>query len=491
MKKKNNTHIILAIFTFFLVLTIYLITILGHLGMQTVVGDHALFAQFIGNISSFRGLGSSIRGVDNLWLDHQHFSLVLLIPFWWIFNMVGVDSAVFLILITPILTVVLPIVLLWHSYKYLTDSRGGLLLFMIISIVLSMHPLAVNGYMFYFHEVTLLPTLYSLLFFFFSKWLYKVRINEDNDRSFLGVLIAFILILLTKEDQLFYLFFFTIQLAVFGFLYLKKYRINTGGNILDGLRVLLWLLFVSIFYLLVLLLISQFREVHYSMGYNINNPFLLDQFWGYIVIDIPTYLMGNISGLASTLFRLGMPDTQNPMFHHGLFTPTFSVITLIAVSSLLNFRLRDTFDLCVAILTLVPLVYVYTFESDRSRVGMQAFYITKYLDFSRKEGVEFGDAVNFIYANNLNSIESTYRMLPHITRVSELYINTGMPEEADFGKNSRWGESKFNMVKYAFLPKKGSLNCNVLDLKDCDRYGEYVKGKEVLYENKYYIIVIN
>ncbi|HLD21738.1 MAG TPA: hypothetical protein VJB65_02460, partial [Patescibacteria group bacterium] len=195
------------------------VALLNHWSFQTNAIDYGLFDQVIYLLSRFSTPTSTVMQINNIFLDHQHFSsLILTAPFYWIGK--GFHGAT-LAAIVPYMLITLPSILFYliaktiAAHHYSHTSRPYWVIG-ITSFLLSIHPFTQSAINFYFHEKYWMPIFFLALIYCGLQYLYKKKI------LFLvaGILSALIWAML-KEDQWIFVFVATLTSFVVGMFVLR------------------------------------------------------------------------------------------------------------------------------------------------------------------------------------------------------------------------------------------------------------------------------
>ena len=196
-----------------------LIKYLNHLSFQTSAFDFAIFDQnfFVQSQGIFPPI-NSVRGMSNLWIDHQHFSQIILAPLYWINS--GMSGLV-MIFLSPLLLILIPSVLVYLSYKNLTENQAinqtNYWIIGFSSLILSIHPYTQSAIEFYYHEQYLFSLFFGLVVYFITRYFSK------RDRfSLYGLLFSYIGWLGVKEDQWLYILTFFLSLVILGIVFCKR-----------------------------------------------------------------------------------------------------------------------------------------------------------------------------------------------------------------------------------------------------------------------------
>ena len=211
--KRLDFNILIA-----LILTSYFVFVkyLNHLSFQTAGFDFGIFDQnfFVQSRLIFPP-ANSVRTIENLWIDHQHFTQILLAPLYWFGN--GFNGLV-MVMLSPVLMILVPAILIYLSaqnlFKYFKlEHKTCFWLIGLISILLAIHPYTQASIEFYYHEQYLFGLFFPLSVYFLTKYL-VTRLRID----LVWLVFSYIAWLGVKEDQWLYILTFIIQSSLWIFI---------------------------------------------------------------------------------------------------------------------------------------------------------------------------------------------------------------------------------------------------------------------------------
>jgi uncharacterized membrane protein len=321
-----------------------------HSSFGQAVFDFGIFDQLLFMLShDSYPPASSTRQIENLFYDHQHFSLYLLSPLYWLFR--GLNGYL-LTCITPFFLITAPSIILHFTYKNIQKLIKvdfpivAASISSICAIYLSSHPYTQSAISFSFHEKYILPVFITSLLYFFIKYLQTRKL-----RDIILMQICAFLWIGTKEDQGVFLVGFIIQLFIINTFILKQ-------KFLKDIKLVIFSLFNIIFvpsYLYYILKIykvdsfiqygSLFTNVTKSLqelasngniALFMKNTGLFDDVviylvQNYLVFDSIGSVFNTIpifGNYAQRIFSDGY-SLKNPVFHYGVDVPLYSLIGLI------------------------------------------------------------------------------------------------------------------------------------------------------------------
>jgi uncharacterized membrane protein len=384
-------------------ITLSIWSVLISLSLHASFNFHAFDFGIFDQLLYFLSKGSfspyvTIRQIENLFLDHQHFGLILIAPIYWFNN--G-NSGYTLALITPLLLHTLPLtinyktiiyILKQKAIKHVDDYKG--LIFSLISMAIFFHQHFLSSLVFGFHEKYLVPIVYSIVLYCFAKCLYTKEM-----RYFIIFIIANTYWITLKEDQYVFAAANLITLTLVYFIYNKgEHRIKTSTFKL--IILLIGLITTYIYYGTVFL--SEYRKnsfLQYDNFYkplknsilslftdwNLNtfiaNNSLLDvhsiKLYKYLVsFDIFGLLFNPILTLGDYAERIlsNTDSIKSPLFHYGISTPYFTIGGLIILLLLIKNNRIIAYIRIIGILTSIIIVgFSYNL------VTRQSNYIAKHI----------------------------------------------------------------------------------------------------------------
>lgn len=242
----------------------------------------------------FPNTWNTVRGSDYL-ADHLSPSVYLMTP---IYKLGGLTGVIFFV---PFLVIFLPLLVLDKAFKlnWYSLLLGG--------IFLALHPLTQNSLLFgAFHGNSLAPLGFALVNATFQKtrWFYLV----------------YFLTLAVKEDMFLFLNLLLVQLAFWNYLKHRDWkRLVKPTLICLGITLVWFFVFAT-------------RET--AISYEHANTFsaeLTDTrrhvLTHYLIYDLPSFFLGNLSGTANFFYRYFSDYLVNPVFHHGVLMPITTLIS--------------------------------------------------------------------------------------------------------------------------------------------------------------------
>ena len=216
-----------------------ILSVMMHGSFESSTFDYGLHDQNFFYLSN--GIfppANTIHQFSNLWVDHQHFTQLILAPLFWFGS--GFNGYM-MMLVTPFILIALPAVFITCALRnlFLTYLHGFWQRFyhlsvIPISLLLFIHPYTQAALKFFFHEKYLANLFAPLTLLFLTYWL---RLKKTYWLAL--SLLATLLWIGVKEDQWLYVIFLWLQVGFWLFLStrpkitqtLKTYAQATGGVI--------------------------------------------------------------------------------------------------------------------------------------------------------------------------------------------------------------------------------------------------------------------
>lgn len=334
---------------FVLLLTVYssVLAIARHQSFLSTAFDFAIFDQALFQFSRFTPPVSTVRQFTNLFLDHQHFSIILLAPLYWVFR--GMHGIV-LAGLSPILLIAVPSIMLALAVKELTQKNASWVL-VFSALFLFVHPFTQAAVRFYFHEKFLVPTLISITLYALARYARR--------RDYLSLMMATlitVLWMLSKEDQWIFVLSAGAQLIVHVYLWSSDRSLRRSMSVwVAGMSML------SIAYAVILRVFADRLNPMYSGMYtNAKRAFIevlptgnISAFFDTLQIgtDAHLYVYQHLFGIDSIGFfgapinimgeyaeRIfnSSPSIHSPFYHYGVAVPFYDVIGVIVLVFLLQ-----------------------------------------------------------------------------------------------------------------------------------------------------------
>jgi uncharacterized membrane protein len=326
---------------------------LHHWSFQSSSIDYSIFDQVLFYLSRFNIPYSTIRGFENIFFDHQHFSILLISPIYWLDR--GMNGTL-LIWLTPFLLITIPSVLSYFLLRLFAKKIENIKPFAspwfiaFSSFLLWIHPYTISAVSYYFHEIYLvgmfmLAHLIISLYYFIFKRSYVLS----------GVSFFSLLWLMTKEDQIGFFVVYLLQILIWmSILKIGDKRTYKLYFSVNGIIAFLYGLFLFWF--------SQGTSPQYRIMYigsrnyiehfflNHQNPFqlirnlrLFDMYsdfmyqisigfdiWSFLVF--PGSILLNFTKRVLTL----SPTYKNVDFQYGADLPVITLVGLIVLSVFLH-----------------------------------------------------------------------------------------------------------------------------------------------------------
>ncbi len=517
---KNNWAFVV---NFIICLYLTVLAFLRFYSFNIPNADLAIFDQAIFNLSNFNEPQSTVRMVHNLFKDHQHFSMVTLVPFYWI----GIDNSTALILVQAFLLIFFPVFFLSKAYKNFFTHRPGQLLVLGITLFLALHPFSQFALQSFFHEVYLVPTFASISIFFLSK-LY----SRKSILYALPYLVFLALWMGSKEDQWIYVLFFHIQMVVWYFLL----RFTNKNTIKISLMYIASFLITGViasfsyqifiknyqtlwdytpYYSQITENLRAFRQT-LNFGEIFKDTGFLNTTQNHMLMtglsfDILTFFFGNFTGMGSYTQRLISNEEAIGSFvatQYGVLAPFFSVLTFMFLSRFLNGikktpqNLVPVFLICTVFLGLYS-TYQLKLES---RINYQNHYFAlepvgtaKNFKESHKERTAFFEALNKVPPEA--GLKTMYNLTPFASSREKIsYIEPNIckdPENTEWwcDRTRNWEEIGYKFTIYPV--KTGSFLCLSLPhfLENCQTQKDFIQDRldsdnfKKYHENEYFIIL--
>ena len=254
---------------------------------------------------------NSIRGTWAL-LDHQAFSMILLTPL----GFLGLPG---LLIATPIMAILLPIYLIDKGLQK-RDMHLSALHILLFGIFMLMNPYMQNAMLFGGFRSSVWAGLTVAMLFY--AWM------DGRKRLYIP---AFLISIMAKEDMVLYSSLVVLQLALFDWISTKQFK----KTFLKGLPLAL----ISFMYAGFLMWFGQFRTVEYDMTFSWEMTDAKEhEILYYWITEIPSWFLGNFAGIAGVIIRYGSDYITSPIFHHGLLSPLFVVISFSLLVGFLSKR---------------------------------------------------------------------------------------------------------------------------------------------------------
>lgn len=334
-----------CIFAFLLTFYASVLVVMRHQAFLSTAFDFSIFDQALFQFSRFHAPVSSARQFTNLFLDHQHFAIMLLAPLYWFFR--GMHG-VLLAGISPFLLILVPSVLFGFAVSELTQKKS-LWVIVLSSWILWMHPFTQSSLKFYFHEKYLIPTFFGVAVYMLARF-----VHRKKQRYLVVAGIMMLLWLLTKEDQWIFIIAACAQLLVHVFLWSRDAFLRKALSIWVAIITALSLVYAGLLHAYA----SNFNPVYSGMYTHAKEAFanfvhqpnlrtlildlrLMDDaqkymyqhFFGIDIIGL-VGLPFNIIGNYAERLLSSSPNTQNPAYHYGVDVPLYvavGVITLVLI----------------------------------------------------------------------------------------------------------------------------------------------------------------
>ncbi len=339
----------------FVLTSVYSIDLaLRHAAFTATVYDFGIFDQALYMLS--RGAtGSTTRQFTNIFFDHQHFSLVLLTPLYWIGR--GLHGYTLQIL-TPFLLIFFPSVVTFYIAQTFAALRGldikkPYWVIPTTSLLLWLHPYTQSAIGFYFHEKYLMPLV-------FTGFLYTVVsfVHAPTWRWFAGMCTFALLWSGIKEDQWLFVFVCVLQCGVATWLHagvrsaVNRFRVLGVSAV--AVVPLVYAGFLSWFH--TQSTNGQYVHLYSHLGLAARQCFvelnpaaalqtlkLMDdvniyQYQHLLTLDLFGVIVFPLSVLGNYAERLlaESPSLKNPIFHYGVDVPIYSAVGFVLLLLLLQ-----------------------------------------------------------------------------------------------------------------------------------------------------------
>lgn len=449
--------------------------------------DIGIFSQYLWKLANFQPLDSSVRLVDNILLDHQHPAVAVLVPLYWIFRIFNSSPLDFLNLVNPFILIFFPTLIISKIVKEATGKETPLWFSILAFLFILFHPYTQNALWSGFHELSLLSVFIPLLVL--ANILFIKAVIEKRSRILLyfgAYLLSIIACLLVKEVTVIYVAAIATQLFIFNIVCIWCITKDFGRSVLTPLVLILTTASLVMGYYIILGHIWAHREIQYNLTWDFRwNEVKQYHLTGYTIVDVPSFFLGNLTGLIDVIFRYGNQFTESPNWHHGSLAPVLTVL-FVSVVMLVESRLKSIIILGIlAPGLLIANISQSTFK-DPNNSGY--FRIPKYFKEYQDNRLEFEklkEIVNFVYKEKLDSIATSYTMLPFLADRNNVYFETGNNEAVySVGINKNYKKD----VKYLLFPRPGAKSCFAAFFwsSDCKEFEAMQLEKEVLIENEYF-----
>ena len=398
---KNSTIYMFCFLSFFLILFSIIYSFLLHYNFAFYGYDFGIFDQLFyylakGDISP----NVTIRQIDNLFLDHQHFGLFILAPLFSGFLGYGLTGFMLAVL-SPILLIAIPGFIFYKAVMLLANQTSTFnnlssidksmfktFIFLNLIVILTLHNHIEYAISFGFHEKYLVGSVYSIICYLIVKYIINIKSNLSNKFTLLFLLLAHLYWLTIKEDQFIFVIFSwitfliitklskqrkpdeknSILLSKFNFItfILTTFSIVYGTYILPEYRKNSFLQYTGFFdplkkglsklkdtgnilaFIKELNLFDKLSRVMYKDMLTIDifgllfNPFLL-------IGDYAERLLSNTASL------------KNYIFHYGVNTVYFSIGGLLFLSLFLILRKNFSHKILLVLLPIYSTIVIVSF----------------------------------------------------------------------------------------------------------------------------------
>lgn len=483
--------------------------LLRHWSFETHAYDFGIFDQALFMISRTGIPESTVRQFTNLFFDHQHFSLYLLAPLYWIGK--GFSGTT-LIILTPFLLITFPALILYRSAIALGRAfkleafEKPYWVIGLASFLLWLHPFTQSSAAFFFHEKYLIPIFFGLTLLFVL-----LGFEKKKNAFFWLALLPSIAWTMTKEDQWIFVLVFWVQILFWGWLLWKPKAKNLKPKTSFCLQTINYKLLVIITLTGIVIslayglwFLDYFKShgpsnIQYSEEYNHlieplksgnasqvleelqwNEHVKLYAYQNFLLFDLPGIAPFPLNILGNYAERL-LAKTQayrNPIFHHGAEVPVYAVTGIFL--TYLWFRRKDS-NKANRFLALVIVSFTLGFGSV---LGWNDFYYITFesgktiraLNQTSEERKAFSEIRKCIPDDA--SLVTSAEYVPHLSAREKvvawpnlLKLKKGTPGRTDYSNFDYW-----------LLPKIGKFNRRIGALRG---FGETVC------ENEHQILIKN
>lgn len=484
-----------------------IVMLLDHLSFRSHAYDFGLHDQNFYLLSHLKlPPFSTVHQINNLWMDHQHFSQLLISPLYLLGN--GFNGLT-LVLITPFILITIPSIFIFLSFQKINtyfnlSSKNNYWLISFTSFLMWLHPATQSAVGFYFHERYLINLFVPIIIYFIC-----LALTTKRSVLFLALSSLFSLFWLgVKEDQWIFTLVFWSQIGVWFYFFGKKiwdkrFQIQFATTVL--LNIITSILYSTVF--LRLFRHGKALENH-AAAYNLileSGSKLIQtgnfyDFWdtmkffspdrnylyqNYFIFDFPASILIPLNTAGNYLQRTTSSNisVRSTTFQYGSELAMYSCIGIIfAIIITLKFKPKLTNKIAISFL----IIYVLGFTSI---IGNNIYYLV-----ARSPKI----AKNYLNTNqerqNFNQIKQS---IPHSSSIvtSPFYL----PQISSREKIVNWPKTenitgdikRYDIDVYSYdywlLPKEKSWQYNtdysdkITELKNSDRYS-------VIKENDYQIL---
>lgn len=260
-------------------------------GNNDGVSDLSIYTNLFDRLTNW----NTVRGSD-FFADHLSPSVLILAP---IYRILGLNGLVFLI---PFIVILLPI---WILDKAFSLNWYQLLL---SGLFVGLHPATGNSLLFgVFHGNSLAPLGLIMVVYFWKN-------------SFPLFILAYIFALAIKEDMIVILNLLMVQLALW-----HLWRTRDWKSLIKPTLICLGITLIWSW-----LFLSRQTAISYEHA-NTFSAELTDTRWfvltHYLIYDLPSFFLGNLSGMFVFCYTFFSDYLINPFFHHRVVLPITTLIS--------------------------------------------------------------------------------------------------------------------------------------------------------------------
>lgn len=463
------------------------ITYLKHLSFGTAAIDYGIFDQAIFLLSRGQYPTSSVQQFTNLFFDHQHFSMVILAPLYWLNRGFNGTSLIF---ITPFLLITFPAITLYlaareFATKILKIKFNYEWIITLGSFILFYHPFTQSAISFYFHEKYLIPVFFSSLIFSLIKGL-----TTKNKLWFVYAYFITLFWIGTKEDQWIFVLVFLIQIT-FGIyffipksnlkqmLQLKIYSIISGlSSIAYGILFLPWFvtkygnLDYSGFYKPAIESILNFLKtgdfVTLIKNLSLFGAAQVYLYQNFIIFDLPgiLFLPLNVTGNYAERLLSSSSALVQPIYQYGVEVPIYSLSGILVIYIFMVYKNRLYESKLWVIFVLLNLVFGFASIVGWNKVYYSAYSVSRaYQNYklSTNERDSFNEIIKLIPEDA--SLATATQYVPHLSTRKQI---SSWPETkvlSEIPVRSMDKKNNLDEFEYWLLPKNEG-DYKITDLKN-------------------------